>query len=532
MAASKKKYRLSNIIELKRCMKILIDDYVEQDENGNYVVNVGYTRVSTDKQADKGYGLEIQEAAVLNYCKMQNFPNLLLFVDDGQTGTKMDRPALNEIVAMIERYNDGTSNIRINTMVIPRIDRLGRTLLGMLQFVQDYIVAAKDSRFSEKNRNKEDINFISVQENYCRIDKDDPQSKLMLMLFATLAEYDRDMIVGKMRDGRNARVASGKWMGGGNIPYGYRYDKDKGTLVIQPEEAAKVKEIFRLFIEEKMSPQKIADMLGFKGDKIIREILKRKSLTGCIIWHDEEYQGNHEAIIPLERWEEAQEEFEKRSVHRADSHYLLAGLVVCGECGAKMRYQKWNKDNACKLVCYSTQKSNHQSKSYLVKDENCPNPRYWASEIENAVVAQLFEMEYLGREADQKADQYIDPVAALEKELRELDRKLSIWYDKLDEHEKKGLDTDVLEDKIDNALQRKKEVKYMLSNANVQRRIHKKVDKAKELLRTLKDTWPSMTAEQRQAACRELIKHIKIYTRDGDTYVDVELKLQSYLIKK
>ena len=41
-----------------------------------------------------------------------------------------------------------------------------------------------------------------------------------------------------------------------------------------------------------------------------------------------------------------------------------------------------------------------------------------------------------------------------------------------------------------------------------------------------------MTAEQRQAACRELIKFIKIYTRDGDTYVDVELKLQSYLIKK
>ena len=171
MAAPKKKYKLSNIIELKRCMKILIDDYVEQDENGNYLIYIGYTRVSTDKQADKGYGLEIQENAILNYCKMQNFPNLLLFVDDGQTGTKMDRPALNEIVGMIDRYNDGTSNLRVNTMVIPRIDRLGRTLLGMLQFVQDYIVAAKDSRFSEKNRNKEDINFISVQENYCRIDK-------------------------------------------------------------------------------------------------------------------------------------------------------------------------------------------------------------------------------------------------------------------------------------------------------------------------------------------------------------------------
>ncbi len=67
------------------------------------------------------------------------------------------------------------------------------------QFIQDYIVAAKDSKGSLINRNKEDISFISVAEKYCRIEQDNPQSKFLLMLFATLAEFDRDLIVESSR---------------------------------------------------------------------------------------------------------------------------------------------------------------------------------------------------------------------------------------------------------------------------------------------------------------------------------------------
>ena len=289
--APKKKYKLSNILELRHYMKIVIDDYVEVDENGNFIINIGYLRVSTDRQADFGYGLDIQEESITNYCRLNKYPNLVLFIDDGYTGTDFEkRPALNGVTDLIKGFNAGKSNIKIGTMIIPRIDRLGRTLLGTLQFIQDYIVSAKDSKNSTINTNKEDINFVSVQENYCRIDKENPQGKFLLMLFATLAEYDRDMIVKKLKDGRTARVASGKWIGGGNVPYGYRYDKELGKLLIVPEEAEKIREIFRLYVEEKVSPQKIADRLGFKGDKIITNILKRKSLTGCILYDGEEYK--------------------------------------------------------------------------------------------------------------------------------------------------------------------------------------------------------------------------------------------------
>ena len=65
-----KTYKLENILDLKSYMKIAIDEKVEKDADGNYLVNFGYLRVSTDKQADEGYGLDVQEKTVIK-CKSQ-----------------------------------------------------------------------------------------------------------------------------------------------------------------------------------------------------------------------------------------------------------------------------------------------------------------------------------------------------------------------------------------------------------------------------------------------------------------------------
>ena len=246
MTATKKAYKLKNILSLAPYMKIVIDERVEVDENGNFLVNVGYLRVSTDRQAELGYGLDIQEKEIVRYAQLSGFTNLVLFIDDGYTGTKMtDRPALAAIMDNIKKYNSGKSNVRIGTFVVARIDRLGRTLLGTLQFIQDYIVSKKDSKGSTINNNRDDINFISVAENYCRIERNNPQGKFLLMLFASLAEFDRDQIVKKLKDGMISRVEAGKWPGGGNIPYGYKYNKVTGVLEVIPEQAEKIRS-FRL----------------------------------------------------------------------------------------------------------------------------------------------------------------------------------------------------------------------------------------------------------------------------------------------
>lgn len=512
-------YKLKNLINLEYYMKIAIDEAVETDDDGNFLINVAYIRVSTDRQAEQGYGLDIQTKDILSYCKRNDIRNLVLFVDDGYTGTNMERPGLEGIITMIKAFNNGKTKIRINSMIIPRIDRLGRTLLGTLQFIQDYIVSKNDSKNSRINQNKEDINFISVSENYCRIERNNPQGKFLLMLFASLAEFDRDLIVEKLKRGRLARISAGKWMGGGNCPYGYKYDKELGKLIVIPEEADKIREIFRLYVEEKISPQKIADRLGFKGDKIITQILKRKSLTGCIIYKGQEYSGEHEPIISLERWQEAQEEMKNRSVVRGSPSYMLTGLLYCGECGAKMRYQKWRKDTGeCKLVCYSHQKS----KMYLVKDENCENQLYWQSDIENAVLSELFRLTYLGEENNTKSDSCFNPIELLKNQIIAEQKKLSKLYDFDD-----GVDDGVLKEKILNCRKKISDLQLQIESEKEQEKIKKKIDKAKNIFRTLKDTWEHMTPKEKQIVCQELIERVVIY-KNG--VVDVHLKLKSYLI--
>ncbi len=519
MKKTEKTYHLANLINLKPNMKIAIDDAVSVDADGSFLINVGYLRVSTDRQADLGFGLEIQEADILRYCRSNGFTNLLLFIDDGYTGTNMERPALQAIIDYIEEYNAGRSHIHINTLVVARIDRLGRTLLGTLQFIQDYIVSAKDSKNSTVNRNKEDINFISVAENYCRIDKDNPQGKFLLMLFATLAEFDRDQIVEKLKRGRMARVASGKWMGGGNTPYGYRYDKESAALQVVPEEAEVIREIFRLYIEEKMPPQKIADRFGFSGDRAITQILKRKSLTGCIVYNGEEFPGKHDAIISMERWEEAQEELERRSVHRTVSHYMLSGLVYCGECGAKMRYQQWGKTK--KLVCYSQQRS----KKKLIRDENCDNERFPSDDIEMIVSNELMRLSYLGHEEIRKTICAVDPMAALQKELASAKRHLSRLYDFEDENEP----DDVLREKV---LDVKKKISYIEAQIRQEQErstLEKRTQKMSNILRTLQSTWPHMSDVEKQTICQELLDRVVLF-KDGT--VDIHLKTPSYFVQE
>lgn len=511
---------LSRLIEPAYNEKILIDGIVPADENGNRLVNIGYIRVSTDKQAEEGFGLNVQENAVRTYCERNGITNLLLCIDDGYTGTNMERPALQSVIGRIRAYNDGMSQIRINAFIVPRIDRLSRTLLGTLQFIQDYMVAGSDSKNSTVNRNREDIEFISVAENYCRIERNNPQGKFMLMFFAGLAEFDRDLIVEKLQAGKTARVASGKWMGGGNIPYGYRYDREDGILKIVPEEAEKVREIFRLYIEEKMPPAKIADRLGFKGERIVAQILRRKSLTGCIVYKGVEYEGLHEAIIPLAVWEEAQEEIEKRTVIRGESEYLLSGLLYCGECGAKMRYQKWTGSGECRILCYSRQKS----KPYLIKDENCPNEIWRQNEIEEAVMHEIFLLSYIPDPGNGKSEEHVDPAEVLGQQILTLKRRLSRLLDFEDD-----LEDDVLTEKIRTCRKKIRDLEAQLRSEGERKTIARKVEKAKLILSGLSDSWEYMTPKERQTVCRELIERVVIH-KNGE--VEVFLKLKDYLTRQ
>lgn len=316
--------------------------------------NVAYLRVSTEAQTEK-YGLDMQKQKILEYCDKEGIVVDKWYIDGGYSGSKLDRPEIQELL-------DDAEKGQIAKVFIYKLDRMSRDVIDTLTLL--YRVLPKYG-----------VQIISMTED---LRFENPMDKVMVGVNAIMGQYEREVIYMRTRAGMKERVKKGLWMGGGKVPWGYYYDRNDGILHPHPEHADMVRKAYELYIDG-YACDKIAKILGFKGERIVIEILKRKSNIGLIEYKGEVYQGLHEPIVDEETFYKAQECMKKRHTNsHINNENMLTGLCYCGVCGARMRYQKWGKDYH-KIVCYSHYKG---SKEYMVKDPNCKNKPIMAKFVE------------------------------------------------------------------------------------------------------------------------------------------------------
>ncbi|MCI6265497.1 MAG: recombinase family protein, partial [Erysipelotrichaceae bacterium] len=229
--------------------------------------------------------------------------------------------------------------------------------------------------------NKYDVSFISMRENF---DTSSPFGKAMIGVLSVFAQLERETILERTRIGLKKRAEAGLWRGGGKIPFPYRYDRNTGTLVPIPEQVELLHKMISLYISGK-SFNAIGDIVGMDESLVETRILSITN-TGKVPYRDEVFEGQHEAVVSDELYEEILRVNKVRSREKYERHYLLSGKVYCGHCGAKYRYQKWGKRLI--MYCYSQQKS----KPKYIKDPNCKNKRWDTFEVEDAVLEELFKM--------------------------------------------------------------------------------------------------------------------------------------------
>lgn len=139
-----------------------------------------YLRVSGMSQLE-GDGFTRQTEAIERFAASSGMVICETFREEGVSGTKdlENRPALQDLLLAIDSGE-------VRTVLIERLDRLARDLM-----VQETILG--DLR-------KRGITVISVTEpDLCC---DDPSRKLMRQIFGAIAEYDKAMIVLKLRGAR------------------------------------------------------------------------------------------------------------------------------------------------------------------------------------------------------------------------------------------------------------------------------------------------------------------------------------------
>lgn len=175
---------------------------------------VAYLRVSTNGQAEHGFGLDVQDAQVKEWATAHGHDVVRVCRDEAVSGAAdvVDRPGLACAMGAVPADADA--------VVVARLDRLARSLT-----IQEAILAAiwRDGGA-----------VYSVDQGEVKQDDpDDPFRTAMRQMAGVFAQLDRAMIVKRLREGRKAKTAAGGH-GVGAYPFGHSKDgpveREQGVL--------------------------------------------------------------------------------------------------------------------------------------------------------------------------------------------------------------------------------------------------------------------------------------------------------------
>jgi len=199
---------------------------------------VGYIRVSTDQQADKGSSLENQVSRIKDFAERKGFHLECIYEDPGFSGRNTKRPGFQN---MFKRINDGG----VDAVIVWHSNRFARNL--------------RDSVVHLYELEKKKVHFYSIEEP----EFSGSSGKAMRNLLAVFAEYQSDL-TGEQVKSVKATLKKNKKVYCGFAPLGYTH-KD-GELKIQYEDMRIVTEVQALH-NDGYSLHRIAKSLNEKGIK-------------------------------------------------------------------------------------------------------------------------------------------------------------------------------------------------------------------------------------------------------------------------
>jgi DNA invertase Pin-like site-specific DNA recombinase len=145
-----------------------------------------YYRTSTDKQEK---GLESQLNALKNYCHQRSIQDYKVFKDFGISGAKESRPALNELMDMVDKGE-------VKTVICYSFSRFARST--------KHLISALES-FRER-----DIAFISITE---QIDTSSAIGTAFFTIIAAIAQLERELISERVKNGLENAKSKGAKLG-------------------------------------------------------------------------------------------------------------------------------------------------------------------------------------------------------------------------------------------------------------------------------------------------------------------------------
>lgn len=332
-------------------------------------VCVLYLRISReDDREGESYSIENQRNMLLDYAERNDFHNLVCLADDGVSGVTDKRPEFQKLIALVKAN-------RVATILVKDMSRLGRNYLSVGEYVE-YLFPSHDVRLIAVNDGVDTINGV---------DDFTPFRNL-------INEWYAKDISRKRRSTNTTLDKQGKPIG--QPPYGYKWDENSMFWEIDEEAAKVVRRIYALKLKGH-SLDSIADIL--RADKVfiptvymmqkglrkpqhhmergqyfwcastISTMLKNQKYCGDVInfqTYSRSYKLKKRLPNPKEQWsvhedvhppiidrdsfEQVQQTFAKTRMRspKAVPKHMLAGYLVCPDCGHNLHYKLTYPNNA------------------------------------------------------------------------------------------------------------------------------------------------------------------------------------------
>src|SRR3954471_3762628 len=284
-----------------------------------------YTRVSTEYGLEQEFNsLDAQRESSEAYIKSQSHEGWRClptqYNDGGFSGGSLNRPALQRLLADI-------GDRRIHVVVVYKVDRLTRSLADFAKLVELFDAHA--------------VSFVSVTQAF---NTTNSMGRLTLNVLLSFAQFEREVTSERIRDKIAASKRKGMRMGG-PVPLGYDIENKK--LVINPEEAERVRLIFRRYLELGCLTKLLSDLeergIVTKSSRLangktrggipftkgpLHYLLTNRVYIGEVVHKDRHYPGEHESIVDKTLFDAVQTALASRAHARDHARINDASLLV------------------------------------------------------------------------------------------------------------------------------------------------------------------------------------------------------------
>lgn len=240
-----------------------------------------YIRVSSREQFLDGYSLDAQERVLREYCGLHLYTVYDLYKDEGISAKDIKhRPGVMQLLADAKER-------KFEIILVWKLTRFSRSLANLVAVCEELDTCG--------------VSLVSCSEAF---DCTTPAGRMIRNMLGTVAQFEREVISENVILGMAERAQQGKPTC--TCILGYDYDKETGSLTINPEEAEQVRYIYRTYLQLKDIAEvaKVCKEKGYRGKnggapkpESIHKILTHVRYCGYNTYHGEICPGRFPVII-------------------------------------------------------------------------------------------------------------------------------------------------------------------------------------------------------------------------------------------